>query len=173
MKLYLSSVVLFVLLAGCASLSGGNEFSDIDVLMDEASWAAVEVLWQSYEDLESAASRNLAVYYFLEGGESSPLSDLLIEGLTTEIANAVNYEGIPVRVVSRTNLDRILRELAFQSSDLVDPQTQMSVGKQLGAEIVVTGTISPVERGRKINFQLLEVETGVVLGGFIMTLIQE
>jgi TolB-like protein len=76
-------------------------------------------------------------------------------------------------VVSRTNLDQLLQELAFQSSDLIDPATQRSVGKQLGAEIVVTGSISPVEGGKKFNFQLLEVETGAVLGGFIMYLVEQ
>lgn len=162
-----------LVLAGCASLSGDYEYQDIDALIEEAAWETVSVLWNSYEDLETGPMTNLAVYYFLEGGEVSPLSDTLIEGLTTEIANAVNYEGIQVRVVSRTTLDQILQELAFQSSDLVDAETQISVGKQLGAEIVVTGTISPVDRGKKFNIQLIEVETGVVLGGFIMYLIQE
>ncbi len=68
----------------------------------------VYVLWNSYEDLETAPTRTLAVYYFLEGGQISPLSDTLIEGLTTELANAVSYEGMQIRAVSRTNLDQIL-----------------------------------------------------------------
>ena len=166
------TLCVVLVLSGCASLSGGYEYRDIDALIENAAWDTVNILWRSYEDLETGAMRNLAVYYFLQGGEISPLSDTLIEGLTTEIANAVNYEGMRVRVVSRTTLDLILQELAFQSSDLVDAVTQISVGKQLGAEIVVTGTISPVDRGKKFNVQLIEVETGVVLGGFIRYLIQ-
>ena len=162
-----------LVLAGCASFSGDYEYQDIDVLIEEAAWETVSVLWDSYDDLDTAPSRNMAVYYFLEGGAISPLSDTLIEGLTTEIANAINYEGVQVRMVSRTNLDQILQELAFQSSDLVDAETQISVGKQLGAKIVVTGSISTVDRGKKFNIQLIEVETGVVLGGYIMYLIQE
>lgn len=175
MKYSLVFVALCValVLAGCASLSGDYEYQDIDVLIENAAWDTVSVLWNSYEDLENGPMRNLAVYYFLEGGKVSSLSDTLIEGLTTEIANAVNYEGMRVRVVSRTALDQILQELAFQSSDLVDVETQISVGKQLGAEIVVTGTISPADRGKKFNIQLIEMETGVVLGGRIMYLIQE
>jgi TolB-like protein len=117
--------------------------------------------------------KTMVVYYFLEEGEVSPLSDDLIEGLNTATANAVAYEGIQIRVVSRTVLDQILEELAFQSTDLVDPETQRSVGKQLGADIVVTGTISASEKGKKFNIQLIEAETGVVLGGFIKYLSQE
>jgi TolB-like protein len=162
-----------LVLAGCASFSGGNEFDSIDSLVEDASWNILEVLWNNYEDLDTGPMRTMAVYYFLEGGRISPLSDTLIEGLTTEIANAVAYEGVKVRVVSRTVLDRILEELSFQSSDLVDPQTQQSVGKQLGADLVVTGVIGPADRGKKFNVQLVEVETGVVLGGFIKYLVEE
>ena len=166
-------LTLVLVLAACASLSGGNEYAKIDSLIEDAAWGVVDVLWNSYDDLETAAMRTMAVYYFLEGGEVSPLSDTLIEGLTTEIANALAYEGVQVRVVSRTILDQILQELAFQRSDLVDPETQRSVGKQLGAEIVVTGTISASDQGKKFNIQLIEVETGIVLGGFIKYLTQE
>ncbi len=175
MKRYLSFPVLclVILLSGCASFSGGDEFSNIDSLVEDSAWQIVEVLWYSYEDLETAPMKTLAVSYFLEGDQVSPLSDTLIEGLNTEIANAVSYEGVQVRVVSRTILDQILDELAFQSSDLVDPQTQRSVGKQLGADIVVTGVIGPSEQGKKFNLQLIEVETGIVLGGFIKYLTQQ
>ena len=164
---------MVILLSGCASFSGGDEFSNIDSLVEDSAWQIVEVLWYSYEDLETAPMKTLAVSYFLEGDQVSPLSDTLIEGLNTEIANAVSYEGVQVRVVSRTILDQILDELAFQSSDLVDPQTQRSVGKQLGADIVVTGVIGPSEQGKKFNLQLIEVETGIVLGGFIKYLTQQ
>jgi TolB-like protein len=175
MKRFLCYLVLslVLVLTGCASISGGDEFDSIDSLVEDAAWNIVEVLWYNYEDLDTTAMKTMAVYYFLEGDRVSPLSDALIEGLTTEIANAVAYEGVQVRVVSRTVLDRILEELSFQSSDLVDPDTQRSVGRQLGAEIVVTGVISPADRGKKFNIQLIEVETGVVLGGFIKYLNQE
>jgi len=175
MKRFVSSLALtlVLVLAGCAGLSRGNEYVSIDSLIEDAAWGIVDVLWNSYEDIDTAAMRTMVVYYFLEGGQVSPLSDTLIEGLNTETANAVAYEGIRVRVVSRTILDQILQELAFQSSDLVDPETQRSVGKQLGADIVVTGTISSSDQGKKFNIQLIEVETGVVLGGFIKYLTQE
>jgi PBP1b-binding outer membrane lipoprotein LpoB len=175
MKRYIvfPALVVSVLLSGCAGMSGAYTFTDIDSLVEEASWSSTEVLWNAYEDIESAPMRTLAVYYFLENGAVSPLSDALIEGMSIAIANAVNYEGIQVRVVSRTNLDQILQELAFQTSDLVDQTTQISVGRQLGAEIIVTGTISSTEEGKKLNIQLLEIETGTILGGFIMYLLDQ
>jgi TolB-like protein len=47
------------------------------------------------------------------------------------------------------------------------------VGKQLGADMVITGTIDSTEGGKKFNIQLIEVETGVVLGGFIKYLVPD
>ena len=81
MKRLLSFSVLglVILLAGCASFSGGDEFSNIDSLVEDAAWQIVEVLWYSYEDLDTAPMKTLAVYYFLEGDQVSPLSDTLIE----------------------------------------------------------------------------------------------
>jgi TolB-like protein len=174
MKRYLFVFVLGLSLvfSGCATL-GSYEYRDIDSLIMDASWDTINILYDNYDDLDSAPIRTMAVYYFLEGDKISPMSDTLIEGLTTEIANAVAYENIPVSVVSRTKLDRILDELTFQQSDLVDADAQRSVGKQLGAQLVVTGNISTVERGKKFNIQVIEVETGVVLGGLIMHLIRD
>ena len=175
MKIFLSCILvcLVIVLFGCATFSAGNEFAEIDALIEDASWEAIQILWNHYEDLEEGPTRTMAVYYFVEDGAVSARSDTLIEGLTTQIANAIAYEGVRVGVVSRTNLDRILEELSFQSSDLVDPQTQRSVGRQLGADIIVTGVIEATEQGEKFNIQLIEVQTGVVLGGMIKYLLPE
>ena len=163
---------LAIVFSGCASL-GSYEYREIDSLIMDASWDTIYILWSNYNDLDKAPLRTMAVYYFLEGGQISPFSDTLIEGLTTEIANAVAHENIRVSAVSRTKLDRILDELAFQQSDLVDADAQRSVGQQLGAQLIVTGTIRTVEQGKKFNIQMIELETGVVLGGLIMYLIQD
>ncbi len=169
----LSVIILALFISGCASTSVGWEFWDIDELIEASAWEAIDILWDRYDDLESADSRTMAVYYFTEGEKISSLSDYLIQGLTTEIANAINWEGIKVNMVSRQNLDRIIEELAFQSSDLADEDTQLSIGKQLGADIILTGTVVRVENTQKINAQLIEVETGVVLGGFLMYMMED
>ena len=166
-------LILILFLSGCASGPDIGEYSDIDELIEEAAWGVVDILWESYEDLEKGKERTLAVYYFTEGQKVSRLSDYLINGLTTSIANAVNEEDINISIVSRKNLDRILEELAFQSSDLADPDTQLTIGRQLGAGLILTGSITPAEEQDKFNIQLIEVETARVLGGFIMYLEQD
>jgi TolB-like protein len=166
------SVLLAALVAlgltGClgAPESSEAEYEDIEALMEDAAWSVVDILWGACENLQESQPRTIAVYYFPEAGRLSALSEILIDGLTTELASALREEGVSVRVVDRVNLDRILRELAFQSTDLVDPVIQRSVGRQLGADLILTGTVTPIQERLKVNLQLVELESGVVLGGF-------
>ncbi len=94
----------------------------------------------------------MAVYYFTVGGEVSGISDYLINGLTTSLATQGKGR---VQVVSRQVLDRILSEASFQMSDLADKETQTQIGQQLGADYY------------KLNTQVVEVTTGVVVTGLI------
>ena len=89
-------------------------------------------------------------------------------GCDKRVANAVREEGMDITVVSRRNLDQIIEEISFQMSDMADPDSQISLGKQLGADIILTGTITSGDEYNKINAQLIEVESAVVLGGFLM-----
>ena len=106
----------------------------------------------------------MAVYYFTVGGEVSGISDYLINGLTTSLATQGKGR---VQVVSRQVLDRILSEASFQMSDLADKETQIQIGQQLGADLILTGFIDPVADYYKLNTQVVEVTTGVVVTGLI------
>ena len=105
----------------------------------------------------------LAVYYFTADGKPSVISDYLINGVTTEIANR---GGDNLTMVSRQGLDRIMEEHSFMLTDLVSEDTQVSLGQLLGADLILTGYITPLKDYSKINIQLINVETGAVIGGF-------
>ena len=64
-------------------------------------------------------------------------------------------------------LDRILSEASFQMSDLSDKEAQIQIGQQLGADLILTGFIDPVADYYKLNTQVVEVTTGVVVTGLI------
>ncbi len=115
--------------------------------------------------LPEGNERTLAVYYFTSDGEVNDLSDYLINGLTTEMAGAGKGR---VKMVSRQALDRVHSEGTFQMSSLVDEKEQGDIGKLLGADLILTGFITPLNDIFKLNAQLIEVETGVVLNGFIV-----
>ncbi|MBI9098316.1 MAG: hypothetical protein JEY91_07545 [Spirochaetaceae bacterium] len=152
-------IILLIISFSCTSTSDGTEpaeLIDIDQLIILAADSAVDLL----SDQEIV----LAVYYFTTGGEISELSDYLINGLTTEIANRV---GNNIRIVSRQALDRIFEESAYQLSAMVDQEQQVSLGQQLGADMILTGFIDILENQYKLNMQLIEIESAQVLGGYI------
>jgi len=115
--------------------------------------------------LSDAKPRTMAVYYFTVDGRESSISDYLITGLTTEIAN---LSGNETTVVSRQGLDRVMSEQSLMVSDLVSEETQVDIGELLGADVILIGYIVPLRDYDKINIQIIEVESGAVLGGFFL-----
>ncbi len=149
-----TAVLLILILSGCAT--------------EISSERAVENLsWDVIDRLYSLEDRTLAVYYFTENGSESELSDYLINSLTSQIASAVSDEHLGHKVVSRQALDRIMKEYKFQMGSLVDEETQSQIGKHLGADLILTGTLNREDDIYTLNAQLIEVESGVVLDGFI------
>ncbi len=155
-----ASILLILSLMGCQSFdSASSELEDL-------SWELMFLLPEDGTD-------TVVVYYFLENGTVSPRSDYIIDALTTGLANAIREEGHSAKLVSRGALDRILEEQSFQLSGLADSRSQLALGKQLGADIIVTGSISPRDGYYEINAQLIRVENGVVLGGVIRSIYLE
>ncbi len=158
-------VCVSILLFGCAGVESA-ESTDFDLMkIDEAVRAATLHILEIVPDEKSS----IAVYYFTTGEKKSDLSDYITNGLTTELANRAGPE---TSIVSRQAIDRIMSEFSYQLSDLVDRDQQVSVGRQLGANLILTGFITPLGattgRAGKLNAQLIEIETARVLGGFVL-----
>ncbi len=124
-----------------------------------------EIAEQTVSLLTDKVSRTMAVYYFTVDGRESNISDYLITGLTTEIANLSDNN---TTVVSRQGLDRVMSEQSLMVSDLVSEETQVDIGELLGADVILIGYIVPLGDFDKINIQIIEVESGTVLGGFFL-----
>jgi TolB-like protein len=145
---------LSLLAAGCATVK------DAGKALDDASWELVEAF-------PSKGDHTVAVYYFTEDGKVSAMSEYVINRMTTEIANAIREEKLNCLIVSRNTLDRLIEEQAFQVSEFTDPVTQIAIGKQLGADLIITGTITPFSSEYEINAQVIDIQTARVLGGCV------
>ncbi len=148
-------LILLSILASCATVRS------IDSVIENAAWDTAAIL-------EETTDKTVAVYYFTSSDkDDQELSEYLRQGLTTEIANAVSYEELNIKVISRQILDQIMEEQSFQLSDLVDESTQSEVGKLLGADLIISGQINWVDDETcHIDIQIIEVGTSIVLGGF-------
>ncbi len=83
---------------------------------------------------------------------------LLAERITTRLVNTGQLE-----VVERAQLDKVMRELKLGTTGLVDDATAKSIGKLLGVEAIVTGTLAQVGPETEIHSRMVRVEDGVIL----------
>jgi len=86
---------------------------------------------------------------------SNDLAEQITDSLSTKIVNQ-NY----LTVVERGRALRALEaEQTYQMSGNVSDQTAASVGKQLGAELIITGSMTPRGDFYAMNIRVIHVET--------------
>ena len=93
-------------------------------------------------------------------GRESPGSTIVSERLTTAIV-----QGNKLQVVERTLLDKVMDEMKLDKTGIIDQQTTKELGKILGVEAIVTGTLIEEVNSDKveINARLIKIETGDIL----------
>lgn len=67
------------------------------------------------------------------------------------------------QLIERKLLPKIIEELKLNFTDLMDPKSAKRMGRLLGADALLSGTISDIPKSIKVNARLLETETGRIL----------
>jgi len=91
-----------------------------------------------------------------------------IADLNDEFLNEVSATGEFV-LVDAAARDKILEEVTYQNDGMVDPSTSKQIGKQLGADLMIFGSVymKPEKRDGKtikeysVNIRLTDIERGV------------
>jgi hypothetical protein len=86
---------------------------------------------------------------------------------TTEyVAGELEYIWVNAgyTIIDRSQLDRIRREQNFQMSGEVDDNTAVSIGKIIGANIIVTGRVDGEGNLRRLRLRALDTQTAQVVG---------
>jgi curli biogenesis system outer membrane secretion channel CsgG len=91
------------------------------------------------------------------GGTQMEISDFI----TSRVLDTIRTEGNVV--VEREKLLSVLAELSLGASELADPDTQLRVGRLVGAQRMVFGGYQVLGQSMRIDLRLVEVETGRVL----------
>jgi len=81
-----------------------------------------------------------------------------VNELTVQFVNSRNYT-----VVDRSNIDAVLTEQNFQMSGYVDDDAFVSIGKFIGATVVVTGSISGTGSQKRLVIKAIDVLTSEIL----------
>ncbi|HBC86499.1 MAG TPA: hypothetical protein DCZ94_06050 [Lentisphaeria bacterium] len=91
--------------------------------------------------------------------------DKTVEANITGSAIAVKLEqcaGPLIRLVNRANTEKAMKELQFQSMDIVDKTKAKEFGKLIGAEYLVTGSVVQFGKDITVAAQIINVETGAI-----------
>jgi TolB-like protein len=81
----------------------------------------------------------------------------LVGILTTDLAS-----NDALKLVERSQLQALQSELEFSQSDWVDTTSAAELGRLLGAQYLVVGEVTLVGEDLRLDFRLVEVETGTV-----------
>jgi len=141
-----AAILLLVAEAACAQKIIGDAAKD---LARQISIAA-----------SKHGKRKIAVIPFRElDGRSTVLGTYLAEELVTDLFSTGRVE-----VVERFMLDKVMSELRFSQSGAIDPESARHVGRIIGVEAIVTGSIADLKSYVGVNCRLINTETGRIFG---------
>lgn len=86
------------------------------------------------------------------------VGNALTESITTELADDARF-----RVLERAQLDAAFAEIELQLSDVFDPGKATLLGKMLGAEYLVVGSVSEVGGFYRVSSRVLRLATGEII----------
>lgn len=87
---------------------------------------------------------------------NSPTQEMS-EYIQTELTSQVTENGM--KVVTRSNMGKIDKELNYQLSGFISDETALSICKRLGANAIVFGQIKELDNKYNLRVRLLDVET--------------
>ena len=145
--------LLILGMASCASLPESNK-------------AALDTAWDISYQLADRPASVVAVGTFDTQDIPEALAKTWGNDLGTNMAVAFRESGLDHKVVTRDRVDQILAEQGLEMEGMTARETQLRAGRLLGADILVTGILIWLEDDiYRASTQILETDTGVVLGG--------
>jgi TolB-like protein len=98
--------------------------------------------------------------------------------MADEVVIALLQNAPDIEVMERARVDAVLQEHSLSQSNLIDPRTALAVGKLLGVQALLTGSVTisigniqptPLSAQRVVNgtatVRVIDVETGKIVWG--------
>jgi TolB-like protein len=149
MKTYRNFARHFSVLVLVCAICGTAVGAPAEVTLDEAI-----IFSGTY--LASQLSYGTVVVVSNFNATTASLSDYVIEELTKFL---VKDGGL--QVVARRELELLQREMDFQLSGEVSDETQQAIGKKMGAQTVISGSLSSVGGAYLMRIKAINVESAV------------
>jgi TolB-like protein len=128
---------------------------------DDLEAGVKEISQQLASAMGGGKVKKLAVVEFPDlNGYQSSLGQFIAEELITQLSTGANAGQFDV--VERRQLTRVLQEQELTDSSLFDAGSISKIGKILGIDTIVTGSIADLGTDIKINARAISVETAKV-----------
>lgn len=102
----------------------------------------------------------IAILYF-DISSTDPEHQVLKKGLAEMLITDVSSDPA-ITVVERSRLEEVIAELDLQQTGKIDPATAAQVGKLVGAQYLVMGSLTAQKAAARIDAKLVRVQTGEV-----------
>jgi len=145
MKLMLITGI-FLSILGCATQAVISHEKTLDQALMEAAYIIDERI---------PKGKKIAMINF--NSPSEQFSEYVLDELS---ANLVDSRKLTI--IDRQDIDLRRKELDFQFSGEVDDNSMQSLGKTLGAEVIVTGSLREIGKMYRLMIRVLNVENGAV-----------
>ena len=133
--------LLFTLITSCASTGSGTDYLSLQ-----------EAIEQSAEKIANELPTGSRVAIVAFNSENENLSDYIM----AEFSSALFNKGL--EVADRQNLEFVYKELNFNMSGNVSDETAQSIGKMLGAQLVITGSLTSLGGSYRYRTNVIHVE---------------
>ncbi len=100
--------------------------------------------------------------------QSNVLGTMVSEIFTTEAVNSNAF-----KIVEREQLNKVLKEFEISQSGIVDTSQAREIGKMLGADAIITGSVMKIGSSIRIDARIIEIETGVIISAESRTCLEE
>jgi curli biogenesis system outer membrane secretion channel CsgG len=161
----LAALLLFLLVRSSTSFAAEGSVTTTaqgDGTVPGGAKALAQAVVKGYKSLnKDSAFHRVAVPYFKEIG--SEVAEHSLGRVVAELLSVNLSQQKPFVVVERERLDQIMREHRLSDLGLVDENTATQMGKILGAESLVSGTVSSVGPNYIVTVRQVDVSTGKIL----------
>jgi TolB-like protein len=142
------SVLLMMSVCGTAFAGGGKEQGkSLDTAIAEAA-----------SEIEAEIEKGAKVAPFSFNSPADQFSEYVLEELSADLV-----KGKKLVIVDRANLDSIRSELDFNLSGEVDDKAAQEAGRMLGAQVIVTGSLTNIGDTYRLALRAITVESAEVV----------
>ena len=124
-----------------------------------------EAITKAARDIEKVLPQRSTVLVLNIVSPSTTFTNYVLEEITDHL-----IIGQAVSVVDRQNLSTIRAEMNFQYSGEVSDESMVSIGRMLGAQYIVSGSLTERGINYRLRFRIISIETARIINSIIIDL---